>query len=112
MRYLKFFREILETITTYSKYNNWNIRFNHSRSHDLDDKIKRTGLSEKDFPSILERITKSCEIDNLDGDWVFISFTYECKVITRVLKKNDTLYIITFLGKDEDIKKTKNIKLI
>jgi len=112
MKYLKNIIAFFESITSYNKLKSWTITFNHYVSHDLDDKMRRTQLTETDFPKVLEEIIKLCDIDNLDGDWVFISFKYNCKIVTRVLKKINTLYIITFLGKEQFIKKTKNIKII
>lgn len=61
---------------------------------------------------MVDKIINICKIEILDGDWVFVSFDNDAKIITRVLKKTNTLYIITFLGKDEYIKNTKNIKII
>jgi hypothetical protein len=109
MIYLNYF---VESITNYKNSNSWNIKFNHSISHDLDKKIKRTKLNEYTFINMVDKIINICKIEILDGDWVFVSFDNDAKIITRVLKKTNTLYIITFLGKDEYIKNTKNIKII
>ena len=71
MRYLKSIISFFESITTYNKFKNWNITFNHYDSHDLDVKMQRTDLIENDFPIVLEKIIKLCDSDRLDGDWIF-----------------------------------------
>lgn len=113
MKFIKYFKEILESIINLTNVKNWFVKFNHSKKHDLDIKMSnRTELSDKKFEEILDKIIKICDDENIDGDYVFISLKYKAKIITRVIQNKKTLYIITFLGKDESMKNTKNIRII
>lgn len=111
MRFLKYFYQIFESIIDFNKINDWNITYNHGTEHDLNKRfLERTKMEESDFNSLLYKIINVCENDKLLGTWVFFSFTFSIKIITRISDKN--LYIITILGNDQETKETKKIKII
>ena len=56
MRYIKKFLIFLENITNIKKLKDWNIKYIHNLSHDLNDRLKRTNIT--DFNSILLIIIK------------------------------------------------------
>lgn len=50
MKFIKYFKEILESIINLTNVKNWFVKFNHSKKHDLDIKMSnRTELSDKKF---------------------------------------------------------------
>jgi len=110
MKIIKKFILFLESISFINKMNDWNIDYNQNTGHDLNVKIKRTDLTDSEFDIFLNDVISKCEEEKLIGDIVFVSFKYKCKIVTNVKYKN--LYVITFLGKDENIKNNNIIKII
>lgn len=113
MRFLKYFKQIFESITNLISDNkNWVVKYNHMNTHDLDKKMTRTSLDESTFNINLQKIISIADSEQLSGDWVFTSFKYSCKIITNINYKDKFILIVTVLGKDEYVKETKKIKLI
>ena len=113
MKFIKFFKELFESIINLTSVEDWYIKFNHTKTHNLDTKMSnRTDLNDEKFSEVLDKIIKICDDENIDGDYVFISLKHKAKIITRVIQNKKTLFIVTFLGKDEHMKKTKNIRII
>ena len=109
MRFLKYFNLFLENFTDKLSVVNWSISYNHSEKHNIDDRIlKRTEIkNENEFYEILDKIIDKCDIDKLQGDYSFISFKYSTKIVCVI--KNKSIYIITILGKNENLKNDKII---
>jgi hypothetical protein len=109
MRFIKYFKLFLERFTDNLNIKNWTISYNHSNNHDINDRIlKRTSIKkENEFYEVLNDIIEKCNIQKLQGDYTFVSFKYSIKVICAI--KNNSIYIITILGKDEKLKNDKII---
>lgn len=112
MKFIKYFKLFLENFTDNLNIKNWIISYNHNSNHDINNRIlKRTSIKkENEFCEILNDIIEKCDIEKLQGDYVFISFKYSIKIICVV--KNNSIYVITILGKDEKIKNNDKIILI
>ena len=103
MKFIKYFKLYLESISTNISINNWKISYFHNKSHDLDNKISsRTNVSnDAEFVVILNKIVQKCEGDNLNGNYTFVDIKYSIKLVTDVDNNNKELLIITILGKNE-----------
>lgn len=112
MRFLKRFKLYLESINNIKSYNGWIIKYNHTNEHDLNDKlIKRSLIKDtNDFGKIIEKIIDRCIKNNLKGDVVFFDFKNQFKILINVDK--NTLLVITFLSKDQEVKGIKNYEMI
>jgi len=110
MRYIKRFLLFLESVTNTKKIKDWFINYLHNKTHDLNDRIKRTNIN--NFDSILVDIINDIEINNLNGSYTFVSFNTDAKIVANIDINNKSILIITFLGKDEHIKKHDKIRLI
>jgi hypothetical protein len=112
MKWVKRFSQIFESITNIVN-SDWTIIFNHGVNHNLDDKLKnRVGVDEKMFELFLNDVLRTCLKDNITGDWIFISIKMGIKLVTNVNYLGRKIYIVTILGKKEQTKPQKNIKLI
>lgn len=103
MKFIKRFLLFLEGISNNKSINGWVIKYNHNKSHDLDDKLsKRTNVkTEKEFIYILEKVTLKCDSDKLSGSYTFVSFKNLIKLIIDIDNIKGEILIITILGKDE-----------
>jgi hypothetical protein len=113
MRFLKYFKQLFEGLFDLNKINDWEISYNDNNKHSLEKRIKeRTYLDENSLNLLLNKIVLICEKEKLDETWIFISFKFSCKIVIDITKFNKSVYIVTFLGKDESMKETKNIRII
>jgi hypothetical protein len=109
MRFIKYFKLFLEAFTDNLNVRNWKISYNHNKNHNINDRIiKRTSIKKEDeFNDILDCIIEECDNKKIQGDITFVSFKYSIKVICVI--KGNSLYIVTVLGKDENLKNDKII---
>ena len=86
MRYIKRFKLYLESINNVKNYNGWTIKYNHTKEHDLNDKLINRSLIENtdDFEIIVKKIIDRCIKNNLKGDVIFYDFKNQFKIITNV----------------------------
>ena len=113
MKFLKYFKQLFEGFFDQNKIDSWTINYFDNDKHSLEKRIKgRTDLDENSLNLLLNRIISICENEKLDETWIFISFKFRCKIVIDITKFNKSIYIVTFLGKDESMKETKNIKII
>lgn len=113
MRFLKYFKQLFEGFFDLNKIKNWTINYFDNDKHSLEKRIKeRTDLDENSLNLLLDDIVSICEKEKLDKTWIFVSFKFSCKIIINVKQFNNSLFIVTFLGKNESTKNTKNIKII
>ncbi len=84
----------------------------NTKSHNINNKIiKRTDIkNENEFNEILRNIIIKCNNENIKGEYIFISFKYSIKIVSKIINKK--LRIITILGKNEKIKENNKIILI
>ena len=113
MNFIKYFKQLFEGFFDLNSIRNWKIYYYHNNEHNLEDRIKkRTNLNEEIFNDFLYKVVEVSEIDNLNGDWVFVSFKYSFKIIIDIENTKNKILIITILGPNEKTKETKNIKVI
>lgn len=110
MKYIKHILLFIESITNTKYLLNWDISYNHSRDHDLDEKIKRTDI--KDFNILLNNIILKSEEMLLNGSYTFVSFKYKCKIVSYINNSNKKILIVTFLGENQYIKNNDKIIII
>jgi hypothetical protein len=112
MRFLKRFELYLESINNIKSYNGWTIKYNHTKDHDLNDKlIKRSLIKDtNDFEIILKKIIDRCISNNLKGDVIFFDFMNQFKIITNV--DTNIILIITFLSSEQEMKGIKKYEII
>ena len=111
MIFLRYFKQLFENITNFSRINDWEIVYNHYQEHDLNDKIKRTDLNVDEFNSLLSKIIFEINKNFLNDDCIFISFKYNSKIVTNIDINNKLILIITILGKNEIIKDSDNTNI-
>lgn len=112
MKFIKKFKLYLESINNIKSYNGWTIKYNHTKDHDLNDKLIKRSLvkNTNDFEMIVKKIIDRCIINNLKGDVLFYDFKNQFKIITNIDK--NMLFIITVLSKDQETKGIKNYEMI
>ena len=110
MKYIRNFLLFLESVTNTNHLLKWIINYNHSKNHDLDLKIKRTGIS--NFDLTLNEIINRINDLSLNGSYTFISFKNKAKIVTHINIKSKNILIVTFLGVDEDIKNNDRIIIL
>jgi|688.fasta_scaffold670881_2 hypothetical protein len=114
MKFLKYFNEIkllIESIISFNKIRNWKIFYNHGVNHNLDDRLIRSKLSEKDFEILLNKIIYEIDKDKLNGDYIFYMLKYDSKIVVNINLGKSVLYIVTILNRDHSTN-SKNIKII
>jgi len=112
MKFLKKFKLYLESINNVKSYNSWVVKYNHTKEHNLDYKLIERSLIKNtdDFGKIVEKIIDRCIKSNLKGDVVFFDFKNQFKILINV--DRNTLLVITFLSKDQEVKGIKNYEMI
>jgi hypothetical protein len=111
LRFLKYFKQLFENITNFNRVDDWEIVYNHYQGHDLNDKIKRTDLNENKFNLLLSKIIFDINKNLLNGDYIFISFKYNSKIVTNIDLNSKLILIVTILGKNENIKDPNNTNI-
>lgn len=113
MRFIKYFKQLFESITFVKNKDAWKIEYNHGVNHNLDDKLlNRTDMTEINFKECIDAIIKIIENEKLNGDYAFISIKNNAKIIVNISLNIKRLYIVTILGKNENLKNNQNYKLI
>lgn len=114
MRFIKLFKLYLESIDNIKSYNGWMIKYNHTDSHNLNDRLIKRSLikNTNDFDKIVEKIIEKCIINKLNGDVIFFDFKNQFKIITNININKNTLFIITILSKEQDVMGINNYEMI
>lgn len=112
MRFIKYFKLFLEKFTDNCKIDDWVVEYYNTKSHNINDKIiERTDIkNESEFYEILRNIIIKCNSENIKGEYIFVSFKYSIKIVSKIINKK--LRIITILGKNEKIKENNKTILI
>lgn len=106
------FVKLLENIFI-DNISDWELEYNHSEHHDLNNRMKdRTLLDDNTFNIFLEDVIKQIENKHLNDNIVFISFKYKCKIVINVDFLNKYLYIRTISGYNEYLKSDDIIEII
>jgi hypothetical protein len=72
MRFLKYFYQIFESIFNINKIYDWTITYNHGVGHDINDRLKRTELTEnKNYMRLYEFVNNNSELLELIKDLIY-----------------------------------------
>lgn len=97
------FKDVLEEKIKLKMNKGYSITFNERPDHLLKDKLERANITDHDFKSILNSLTKRVKTDKLvDGNYAFIFKKFK---ITVILRGNE-IFITTILTKDMTAKAT------